>query len=115
MRFTNITPESIVKSKQFNSTTLYYIAPVEAFPDLHYPDAIGYTISLEFIGDHISASCCYVTVSPYKADDETDAVYDYDFNEYELTLGEKQRLIDMVSDKLDNNNKVFFFDDYMED
>lgn len=86
--------EDCYKSDDYETMTLYFIAPKEWLEDI-YPDAVHAEISVEYPLNHKEASSATVMISPTR--DLGDAGYvDYDWNDLELPLSDIDALIGMA-------------------
>lgn len=87
--------EESSKCPEANTTTLYFIAPVDML-DGKYPDAESMEISLEFPTGKLEARYAEVMFSPTK-DGE-----DYDWFDVNLPLGEIEALIRLAKRSCQN-------------
>lgn len=86
--------EDRYKSDEYETMTLYFIAPKEWLDGL-YPDAVHTEISVEYPLNYPEASAATVMVSP-KRDLGEDGYEDYDWSDLELPLSDIEALIRMA-------------------
>ena len=88
-------------SKEYGTTTLYFIAPKEMLknfiPKNDYPEAISMEISIEFPTEHIESNYAYVCVSPTKEDEN--GTVDYDWCDADISYDEIEELIKLSENK----------------
>ncbi len=85
-------------SEEYETTTLYFIAPKEMLktfiPTTNYPEAISMEISIEFPREHIEALYADVCVSPTrKVEGGTE---DYDWCDIDLPYNDIEELIKLA-------------------
>ena len=86
-------------NEEFETTTLYFIAPKEMlkkFAKEDYPDAVSIEISIEVPTEHIESRYADVCISPTRYDKETDSYEDYDWWEVSLPCNEIDELISLA-------------------
>ena len=85
-------------SKEYGTTTLYFIAPKEMLkrfiPTNDYPEAVSMEISIEFPTEHIEANCADVCVSPTREIDGMSE--DYDWYDVDISYDEIEELIKLA-------------------
>ena len=88
-------------SEEYETTTLYFIAPKEMLkrfiPTNDYPEAVSMEISIEFPTEHIEANYADVCVSPTRQYE--DAMEDYDWHDVSLPYDEIEEFIKLSIDK----------------
>ena len=88
-------------SEEYETTTLYFIAPKEMLkrfiPTNDYPEAVSMEISIEFPTGHIEANYADVCVSPIRQYEDT--MEDYDWHDVSLPYDEIEELIKLSIDK----------------
>ncbi len=77
-------------NSEFNTTTLYFVAPVDLLEG-KYPEAESMEISVEFPTDKPRAECADVMFSPTKGG------LDYDWFHADMSHGEIEELIALAS------------------
>lgn len=83
-------------SEEYETTTLYFIAPKEMLKTMmvnDYPEALSMEISIEFPTYHIEPKYADVCISPTRYDEETDSYEDYDWYDIDLPYDEIEELI----------------------
>lgn len=83
-------------SEEYQTTTLYFIAPKEMLKSMmvnNYPDAVSMEISIEFPTDHIEPRYADVCISPTRYVEEADSYEDYDWYDIDLPYDEIEELI----------------------
>jgi hypothetical protein len=85
-------------SEEYETTTLYFIAPKEMLKNMmikEYPEAISMEISIEFPMGHIEPRYADVCISPtmHIVEDGIDCYEEYDWYDIDLPYDEIEELI----------------------
>lgn len=92
---TRVEFEDRFDNEEYNTTTLYFIAPKEWLNDL-YPEAIHAEISVEYpFGFTPDAKFASVMMSPTRADENGNSE-DYDWFDVDLSLSDIEALISLA-------------------
>lgn len=79
-------------SKEYGTTTLYFVAPKEMLNG-KYPEAETMEISIECPTEHICAEYATVMWSPSRYDEEAEAYTDYDWHDADWSYEYIEELI----------------------
>ena len=86
-------------NEDYETTTLYFIAPKEMLKTMmvnDYPDAVSMEISIEFPTECIAPKYASVCISPTRYDEDTDSYEDYDWYDIDLPYDEIDELISLA-------------------
>ena len=82
-------------SEDYDTTTLYFVAPKEMLGE-KYPTAVHAEISVEFPMERIDPYCASVEISPTGYCNEEDGYFDYDWVDISLPYDEIEALIELA-------------------
>ncbi len=91
--------DDVMECEDSNTITYYFKAPKEMLLD-DYPDALYATISIEVPIDCQEARYASVCISPTREfeDDGIECTEDYDWCDYDMWIGDVERLLDIAEE-----------------